>query len=261
MASESLLVETAGGVGIITMNKPDVHNAFDDALIDGMTAAFKAMSGDPLIRAVILKANGKSFSAGADLGWMKRMAGYSEQDNLRDAMALALLMETIDTCAKPVIGLVAGPAYGGGVGLVACCDIALATPDAAFCLSEVRLGLIPAVISPYVVRAIGDRAARRWFLTAERFDAKEAWRLGLVHQLVATDKMAAEATRLTDLIVKNGPAAVAAAKDLIRVVGDSPMGPDVMRYTARRIADIRASEEGKEGISAFLEKRKPGWVG
>lgn len=256
----NLLIERRDGVATITMNRPEVHNAFDDLLIAELTAAFEEEGSDPANRALVLAAKGPSFSAGADLGWMRRMAGYSEQENLRDAMALAGLMECIDRCPKPVLGLVQGAAYGGGVGLAACCDIVIACDKASFSLSEVKLGLIPAVISPYVVRAIGARACRRYFLTAERFSAAEAHRLGLVHDVVPADGLEAARDGMLAALSLGGPAAQGAAKDLIQMVGEAGAGPALMSETARRIAEIRASAEGREGLSAFLEKRKPEWV-
>jgi methylglutaconyl-CoA hydratase len=191
---------------------------------------------------------------------MKRMALYSEAENRRDAEALALLMRTLDELAKPTIAAVHGPAVAGGCGLVACCDIALAAERASFAISEVRLGLIPAVISPYVVTAIGVRNARRYFLTAESFDAREAERIGLVHGVVATDQLRPAVDRLADLIVANGPQALAAAKRMIRRVAHAPVDDALAAETAARIAEIRAGAEGREGIASFLEKRKPGWV-
>ena len=254
-------VRKDGPVARITLARPDKHNAFDDELIRGLTGAFTLVGADEGVRAVVLAAEGASFSAGADLGWMRRMAGYSQAENEADALALAELMRVIDICPKPVIALVQGASYGGGVGLVACADIAIALPSAKFCLSEVKLGLIPAVISPYVVRAMGARAARRWFLTAEVFGAEAALAMGLVHQLVPDDAaLEAEAARLCALIAANGPRAVAASKALVAAV-DRPFDDAVMLDTARRIAAIRASDEGREGIQAFLDKRKPGWTG
>lgn len=249
-----------GAIARITLDRAERHNAFDDALIAGLTEAFALVGADPDIRAVILAAAGKSFSAGADLGWMKRMASYSHEENQRDAMGLAGLMQAIDQCPKPVIGLIQGPAYGGGIGLVACCDIALGTSGAAFCLSEVRLGLIPATISPYVIRAIGARAARRYFLTAEVFDAAEALRLNLLHAILPDQAaLEAEGARLAALIARNGPAAITAAKRLVEEM-DRPLDDDLIALSARRIADIRASDEGREGVAAFLEKRRPSWA-
>ncbi|OWJ59441.1 enoyl-CoA hydratase-related protein [Inquilinus limosus] len=252
-------IEIGNGVGTVVMDRPDRHNAFDEHVIAELTAGFARLGADDSVRAVVLRGAGKSFSAGADLDWMRRMAAYDEAANLADAKALAALMRTIDTLPKPTVALVHGAAYGGGVGLVACCDIAIATEAAAFSLSEVKLGLIPAVISPYVVRAIGARAARRYFLTAERFDAVEARRLGLVHELVSGDGLEEAARQVLAALRGNGPAAVRAAKDLVAAVaGKAPA--EVEDDCARRIAAIRAGDEGKEGVAAFLEKRKPSWL-
>ncbi|WP_343717623.1 enoyl-CoA hydratase-related protein [Inquilinus sp.] len=252
-------IEIGNGVGTVVMDRPDRHNAFDEHVIAELTAGFAKLGADDSVRAVVLRGAGKSFSAGADLDWMRRMAAYDEAANLADARALAALMRTIDTLPKPTVALVHGAAYGGGVGLVACCDIAIATEAAAFSLSEVKLGLIPAVISPYVVRAIGARAARRYFLTAERFDAVEARRLGLVHELVGSDGLEEAARQVLAALRGNGPAAVRAAKDLVAaVVGKAPA--EVEDDCAHRIAATRASDEGKEGVAAFLEKRKPSWL-
>lgn len=249
------------GVATLTMNRPELHNAFDDLLISDLTAALQRLDADPAVRVVLLAARGKSFSAGADLNWMRRMADYSHEQNLADALGLAELMRTLDTLSKPTIALVQGAAYGGGVGLVACCDIAVATSRATFCLSEVRLGLIPAVISPYVIAAIGARASRRYCQTAELFNAEEGYRLGLLHQVVADEQELATAARqLTEKLLENGPAAMAAAKELVAAVAGRPVDDALIGATAARIADRRASPEGREGLSAFLEKRKPAWV-
>jgi methylglutaconyl-CoA hydratase len=208
-----------------------------------------------------LSASGKSFSAGADLNWMRRMADYSLQQNLADARGLAELMRTLNTLSKPTIALVQGAAYGGGVGLVACCDIAIASSRATFCLSEVKLGLIPAVISPYLVAAIGSRPCRRYFLSAEPFDAWEAHRLGLIHEVVEDHAALKERSEFfADQLLKNGPCAMASAKRLIAAVGGRLIDDALIADTAARIADQRASAEGREGLAAFLEKRKPGWV-
>lgn len=259
--SDTVLTAIApDGVATITMNRPDVHNAFDEALIADLTAAVRVADADPAVRVIVLAANGRSFSAGADLNWMKRMAAYTEADNLRDAMRLAELMHTIDLTHKPTIARVQGAAFGGGVGLVACCDMAIAAREAVFSLSEVRLGLIPAVISPYVVQAIGTRASRRYFLTAERFTAEDALRLGLVTDVVEPDQLDCRIATLTGHLLKGGTHAIAAAKDLIRAVADRPIETPLVEDTANRIARTRASAEGKEGIAAFLEKRTPAWV-
>jgi len=249
------------GIATLTMNRPEVHNAFDDVLIADLTKALKRLEEDESVRVVLLTGNGRSFSAGADLGWMRRMADFTRQENLSDAFELAVLMKTLNELSKPTIALVNGAAYGGGVGLVACCDMAIATSRATFCLSEVKLGLIPAVISPYVIAAIGQRACRRYFLTAEQFNADEACRLGLVLD-VAEDETAlsARGLDLAKMLVKNGPRAMAAAKDLIAAVFGRPVDEDLIADTAGRIADRRSSIEGREGLSAFLEKRPPAWV-
>ncbi len=252
-------IQAAGGVTTIRMNRAEKHNAFDETLIAELTAAFRAAGSDPAARVVVLSAAGQSFSAGADLDWMRRMADQPRAANERDAMALADLMAAIDRCPKPVLGVVQGAAFGGGVGLVACCDIVLASEAASFCLSEVRLGLIPAVISPYVAAAIGARACRRYFLTAERFVASTALHLGLVHEVVPAADLDAARDQMLGHLLKGGPKAQRAAKDLIAHVAAAKIDEPLMRDTAWRIAETRASAEGKEGIAAFLEKRKPNW--
>jgi methylglutaconyl-CoA hydratase len=254
-----LLIEKAGKVATVRMNRPEKHNAFDEHLIAELTQEFRDLASDTAVRVVVLAANGQSFSAGADLDWMKRMSAMGRAENERDAMALADLMEAIDRCPKPVVGVIQGAAFGGGVGLVACCDIAIATSSASFCLSEVRLGLIPAVISPYVVAAIGPRACRRYFLTAERFDAATAAKLGLVHRVVEPEALEAARDETVKQLLTGGPAAQTAAKALVRRVTGAPIDDALRHDTAARIADARASTEGKEGIAAFLEKRKPNW--
>jgi methylglutaconyl-CoA hydratase len=254
-----LQIEKAGKVATVRLNRPDKHNAFDEHLIAELTQAFRDLASDAAVRVVALAANGQSFSAGADLDWMKRMSAMGRAENERDAMALADLMEAIDRCPKPVVGVVQGAAFGGGVGLVACCDIAIAASSASFCLSEVRLGLIPAVISPYVAAAIGPRACRRYFLTAEKFDAATAAQLGLIHRVVEPEALEAARHETVKQLLNGGPAAQAAAKDLIQRVTLAPIDDALKHDTAARIADARASAEGKEGIAAFLEKRKPNW--
>lgn len=249
------------GVATLTMNRPELHNAFDDTLIAELTDALRELDEDPDVRVVLLAASGRSFSAGADLNWMRRMADYSYEQNLADAEGLAELMRTLDTLSKPTVALVQGAAYGGGVGLVACCDIAIATARATFCLSEVKLGLFPAVISPYVVAAIGPRASRRYFQTAEVFDAAEAHRLGLLHQMVADEpELAAAADLVSARLLLNGPGAMAGAKRLVAAVHGARVDAALIADTAGRIADQRSSREGREGVSAFLEKRKPAWI-
>ncbi len=249
------------GIATLTMNRPELHNAFDDLLIADLTAELKRLEADETVRVVQLAGSGRSFSAGADLNWMRRMADYSREQNLADAMGLAELMQTLNNLSKPTIALVQGAAYGGGVGLVACCDLAIATRRASFCLSEVKLGLMPAVISPYVMAAIGPRACRRYFLTAEPFDADQAQRIGLLHEVVEDEEnLLARGMELASLLLKNGPQAMAAAKELIATVSGRPLDDALIGDTAGRIADRRASAEGREGLTAFLEKRTPGWV-
>ena len=250
----------ASGIATLRLNRPEVHNAFNDALIAELTEALRELDADASVRTVVLAANGPSFSAGADLQWMRRMAGYSPAENEADARALAGLMRTLDRLAKPTVAVVQGAAFGGGVGLVACCDIALAAEHATFALSEVRLGLIPAVISPYVMAAIGARAARRYFLTGERFDAAEARRLGLVQEVVPAADLPQALESVIVALTQGGPVAQAAAKRLVADLSDRPIDDDVVKDTAGRIARIRAGDEGREGVSAFLEKRKPAWV-
>lgn len=249
-----------GSVGTITMNRPDQHNAFDDAIISELTEAFREFGQNNTVRAVVLRAEGRSFSAGADLNWMKRMAGYSYEENMADAGALADMLAAIANAPKPVIARVQGAAFGGGVGLVAACDIALGTERASFCLSEVKLGLVPAVISPYLLERIGPGPARRFSLTAERFGAAEALRVGLLGAVYEDEETLDQAIAdLTALILKNGPAALAACKELWRAVAAAPVEQRAVE-TARRIAEIRVSEEGQEGLAAFLEKRTPSWI-
>jgi methylglutaconyl-CoA hydratase len=255
----SLLVETSGAVTALTLDRPEVHNAFDETLIAALTAAFNEAAADEKVRAVVLRANGKSFSAGADLNWMKRMAGFSEAENLADAQRLAELLRVIDTCPKPVIARVQGNAFAGAIGLIACCDLVVAVPEAAFAVTEVRLGLIPAVISPYLIRAMGARQARRWFLTAERFTAEQALAMNLVHEVVDAGELDACVMHWIDAIQKAGPNALAAAKQLVAAVDGTP-STETIADTAQRIAKIRAGAEGKEGVTSFLEKRKPDWV-
>lgn len=248
------------GVCTVLLNRPQLHNAFDDQLIADLRAIFDHLSSDPDVRVVVLRGAGKSFSAGADLAWMQRMATYSEEENHADALALAEMLASIATCHKPVIAAVHGAAFGGGVGLVAACDMALASTTASFCLSEVKLGLIPATIAPYVTAAIGVRASRRYMLTAERFEAAEALRLGLVHQLAAPEDFEQALEKLIAALLVAGPQAVAATKDLISAVAYQPLSEALKADTAARIARQRVSAEGQDGLQAFLSKRAPGWV-
>ena len=259
-AYATLKVAIDAGVARVHLARPEVHNAFDETLIAELTAALEMLGGNPAVRVVVLAGDGPSFCAGADLHWMRRMAGYSHADNLGDARALAAMLSTLAQLAKPTIALVHGTAFGGGVGLVACCDIALGTPRAQFALSEVRLGLIPATIGPYVVRAIGPRAAQRYFLTAERFDAAEALRIGLLHEVVDEGAIATRLDAVVKALLAAGPHAQASAKDLLRAVVGGPVDAAMIEDTAQRIASVRAGAEAKEGVAAFLDKRPPAWL-
>lgn len=247
------------GIATVTLNRPEVHNAFDDALIETLNDALEKLDGDGAVRIVVLAAEGKSFSAGADLRWMQRMAGYSKAENLEDARRLAALLRTLRQMRRPTVARVHGSAFGGGVGLVACCDIVVAAESARFALTEVKLGLIPAVIGPYVSRAMGERQARRYMLSGERFSAEEAYRLGLVHDVVPDSVLDERIRSILSGLLENGPAAMAAVKSLMDRVADGPLDETMIEDTAKRIADVRATDEGKEGVSAFLEKRKPRW--
>ena len=247
-------------VATLTLNRPVIHNAFDDALIREVTTALRDLEKNIELRALVLASTGSSFSAGADLQWMKRMSSASMEANQRDAEELSGMLRRLQLFPRPTIAVVQGAAYGGGVGLIAACDIAIASELASFSLSEVKLGLIPSVIGPYVIAAIGERQARRYFLSAEKFTSAEALRIGLVHEVVAPDAMARTLEKVTDSILLGGPKAQVAAKRLINDIAGKPIGPDMLDDTARRIAAIRSSDEGKEGVAAFLEKRKPNWT-
>lgn len=261
MSEETILCEIdKRGVATVTLNRPDVHNAFDDALIESLASALGRLHLDEAVRVVVISASGKSFSAGADLHWMRRTAGYSELENLEDARRLAGLMSTLRRMGKPTVARVQGSAFGGGVGLVACCDIVLASENARFALTEVKLGLIPAVISPYVSRAMGERHARRYMLTGERFSAEEACRLGLVHEVVAESMLDERVQAVISVLLENGPEAMGAVKSLLERVAGGPADEAMIEDTARRIAEVRAGREGKEGVTAFLEKRRPRWT-
>ena len=248
------------GVASLVLNRPNVHNAFDDLMIAELIQQLDSLAADDSVKVLILKSNGKNFSAGADLNWMRSMAKKDYQQNLEDAAGLASLMHKLDTFPKPTLVLVQGAAFGGAVGLVACCDIALAEENASFCLSEVKIGLIPAVISPYVMRALGERQSRRYFLTAERFNASTAATLGLVHQVVSNDTLENQAEPLVQALLQNSPAAVSAAKSLLQQIYNKNINNEVIAHTTQAIAEIRVSAEGQEGLSAFLEKRKPNWL-
>lgn len=257
--SGPLASERRGAILHLRLNRPALHNAFDAALIAALTHALQAAGADTGIRVVVLEGEGASFSAGADLHWMRSMADASEAENREDALALARLMRTLDELPKPTIARVHGAAFGGGVGLVACCDIAIGVPEAKFGLPESRLGLLPAVISPYVIAAIGVRQARRWFASAEIFDAATALQIGLLHELVHAERLDQAVARQTDLLLKAGPLAASAAKSLVRQVVMQHDGATLDRDNAELIARLRTSPEGQEGLSAFLDKRPPRW--
>ena len=258
--SEPLSIHRRGAVLRLRLERPDLHNAFDADLIARLTSALEAAGADPAVRVVVLEGAGASFSAGADLNWMRGMAAAGEAENREDALALARLMRTLDELPRPTIARVHGAAFGGGVGLVACCDIAIGVPGAKFGLTESRLGLLPAVISPYVVAAIGPRQARRWFATAEVFDAAEALRIGLLHQVVDAEALDAAVERQVALLLKTGPEAAAGAKRLVREVALQSDRDLLDQANARLIAALRVSPEGQEGLSAFLDKREAAWI-
>ncbi len=248
------------GVATVTLNRPEVRNAFNDEVIAELTAVFSELSERTEVRCIVLAASGTAFCAGADLNWMKRMADYTRDENLADAAALANMLRVIYRCPKPTIARVQGDAYAGGTGLVAVCDVAVSADTAGYCLSEVKLGLIPATISPYVIRAMGNRAAHRYFLTAERFDAAEALRIGFVHEVVPAAQLDAKVAELAQALVVAGPAAVKACKELVQDVGGRNITQMLIDRTVQGIADIRVSDEGREGIQAFLARRKPAWL-
>jgi methylglutaconyl-CoA hydratase len=260
MTYDTLLVTVADKVATVTLNRPDLRNAFNEGAIAELARVFDELGRDDAVRAIVLAANGPSFCAGADLNWMKKMAGYSHDENEADAMRLAAMLRTIYLCPKPTVARVQGDCYAGGMGLVAACDIVVASEAAGFCLSEVKLGLIPATISPYVIKAMGEQAARRYFLTAERFDAAEAQRIGVAHAVVAPEALDATVAGIVKALVNNSPHAVRQAKTLVREIVGQPVDDALLRDTAGRIAAIRASIEGREGVASFLEKRKPTWI-
>ena len=258
--SQTLHCETTAGVARLRLRRPELHNAFDAALIAGLTAELERLASDASVRVLVLEAEGPSFSAGADLNWMRGMAAASEAENREDSLALARLMRTLDELPKPTIARVQGAAFGGGVGLVACCDIAIGVPEAKFGLTEAKLGLLPAVISPYVIAAIGPRQARRWFASAEIFDAATALRIGLLHDVVAPDMLDAAVGRQVALLLKAGPHAAASAKRLVSRVAGCFDADQLDADNASLIAGLRVSREGQEGLSAFLDKRPPAWA-
>ncbi|QJD90494.1 enoyl-CoA hydratase/isomerase family protein [Duganella dendranthematis] len=260
MAFETLTITREDRIATVTLNRPNVRNAFNETTIAEIKQAFSELGEDDALRAIVLAANGPAFCAGADLNWMKKMAGYTHAENHADALQLAEMLRTIYLCPKPVVAKVQGDCYAGGMGLVAACDIIVAVEEANFCLSEVKLGLIPATISPYVIKAMGENAARRYFLTAERFGAREALRIGFAHEVVSTETLDAKVTEIVKALVNNSPNAVQQAKVLVRDVVGQPVNDALLADTAERIAQIRASDQGREGVASFLEKRKPAWL-
>lgn len=260
MSYSYVLYDVKDGLATITMDRPDVHNAFNEDVIQELDHAFATAGKDASVRVVVLRGNGKSFCAGGDLNWMRRVADYSYHQNVEDAGALGRLLKTINLLPKPTIALVHGNAYGGGVGLAACCDIVIATEDAKFCLSEVRIGIIPSIIAPYVINAIGQRQARRYFMTAERITAPIARDIGLAHEVVAdTAAMDAKLDEIIAALWDGGPAAQARGKRVIHNIVGHKLDDDMIKYTVEQIAEARASDEGKEGLTAFLNKTEPGW--
>lgn len=258
---QSIITEVDDSVGILTLNRAERHNALDEILIEEITGGLLELEADPRVRVVVLSSTGKSFCAGADLNWIKNQTTGSPQENLEDARNQANLMTTLNELSKPTIARVQGPAYGGGIGLIAACDIAVATYDALFALTEVKLGLLPAVISPYVLAAIGERYCRRYMLSAERFSAAEAYRIGLVHEIVPGEEQLDEAVgEIIESLLKNGPNAQAECKSLLRAIAGQPIDKSTVEETVQRIFDVHYSPEGKEGLSAFVEKRKPNWI-
>ena len=255
----TLKIET-GAVATVTLNRPEVRNAFNDEVIAELTAAFTQLGQDSQVRAIVLAAEGPAFCAGADLNWMRRMADYTHAENLADAAQLAGMLYTIYTCPKPTVARIQGDVYAGGMGLVAACDMAVSVNTANYCLSEVKLGLYPATISPYVIRAMGARAAHRYFLTAERFDAAEALRIGLVHAVVTPDQLDDKVAEMTPALVNASPNAVTECKALLHDVAGKDINAALIARTVDGIASIRASDEGKEGVQSFLQKRKPNWL-
>ena len=255
-----LQLHVADLVATVTLNRPDVRNAFNDEVIAEVTDVFIALAGRDDVRCIVLAANGSAFCAGADLNWMRSMADYTHEQNLVDAGRLAMMMRTVYECPKPTIARIQGDVYAGGTGLVAACDIAITVDSANFCLSEVKLGLVPSTISPYVIRAMGARAAHRYFLTAERFTAAQALRIGFVHEVVASGALDAKVAELANALVNAGPVAVKLCKKLIQDVAGQDITPELVNLTIASIADVRVSPEGREGLQSFLQKRKPNWL-
>ena len=257
---KSLLVNTKEHVATVTLNRPEIRNAFNDEMIGELSAVFQQLAEDDKVRVIVLAAAGKAFCAGADLNWMRAMADYSYDENLADADKLAQMLKTIYECPKPTIAAIQGDVYAGGMGLVAICDIAIAVKIANFCLSEVRLGLAPATISPYVIRALGARASQRYFLSAEVFDSEKAQQLGFIHERVSEEVLDDTVAALAAKMVNNSPDAVKTCKTLLHKIAGESITDALIADTVKGIADIRASEQGKEGVQAFLQKRKPDWL-
>ena len=255
-----LQIQVADLVATVTLDRPDVRNAFNDEVIAEVTAAFDALGARSDVRCIVLAANGTAFCAGADLNWMRSMADYTRAQNLADAGRLAAMLRSVYACPKPTIARIQGDVYAGGTGLVAACDIAVAVDSAGFCLSEVKLGLLPSTISPYVIRAMGARAAHRYFLTAERFSAAEALRIGFVHEVVTVDALDSKVADLAQALVNAGPQAVKLCKKLLQDVAGYDITPELVAMTVASIADVRVSPEGREGLQSFLSKRKPQWL-
>lgn len=256
----TLDIQRNGPVACVYLNRPDVRNAFNDGVIAELTSTFREFGQDTSLRAIVLGGHGKAFCAGADLSWMKAMAGYSWEQNRADAQALADMLWTIYSCPLPVVGRVHGDCYAGGVGLASVCDVLVAAEGVNFCLSEAKLGLLPATIGPYVIKAMGEQAARRWFITAERFNATRAAAFGFVHEVVAAEQLDAKVDEIVTALVANGPQAVKACKRLVQDLASRPIDDALRAETAKRIADTRASDEGREGVRSFLEKRSPAWL-
>ena len=258
--TQAIRISAQGGIATVVLSRPDVRNAFNDEVIAELSQAFIQLGDDPQVRAIVLMAEGPAFCAGADLNWMRRMADYSREENEQDAEKLAFMLRTIYECPKPTIARVQGDVYAGGMGLVACCDMAVSVDTANYCLSEVKLGLIPATIGPYVIRAMGPRASHRYFLTAERFSAAEALRIGFVHELVPADQLDASVNTWVQALLAASPNAIKECKKLVQYVADRDITRLLIDHTVKAIADIRASDEGKEGVQSFLNKRKPNWL-
>ena len=257
----TLQIERDGAVAHVWLNRPDVRNAFNEGMIAELRQAFDWFADDPGLRAIVLAAHGKAFCAGADLAWMKTMSTYTWEQNRADAQLLADMLWSLYRCPVPVVGRIHGDCYAGGVGLAAVCDVLVAAEGVHFCLSEAKLGLLPATISPYVIRAMGEQAARRYFVTAERFSAMQARAMGFVHVVSEADELDAKVEEIVDALLANGPMAVRACKLLVQDIAGAPLSAELRADTARRIADIRASDEGREGVQSFLNKRKPDWLG